>query len=170
MTRRYQSALHIAAACLLLGAAAPGVTAPALADGSVVEVTMWDKGADAPLANDRGIGMAHAGMMDGMTMGMRLSTDTVPAGEVTFKVANTSKDQIHEMLVVPLPADGKGLPYSDKDAKFDEDAAGSLGEVEELDMGKTGELTLSLKPGKYALACNIANHYANGMWMILTVK
>jgi uncharacterized cupredoxin-like copper-binding protein len=71
---------------------------------------------------------------------------------------------------MPIPAGGKGPPYSDKDARFDEDAAGALGEVEELDPGKSGDLTLSLKPGKYALACNVPNHYANGMWTVLTVK
>lgn len=161
---------RLAAACVLLC----GFALPAFADtGAVVEVTMWDKGANAEMAMDKGIGMAHdptmGGMMDG-SMGMKLSTETVPAGEVTFKVSNTSKDQVHEMLVLPWPADGKGLPYVDKDARFDEDAGGSLGEVEELDPGKSGELTLRLKPGKYVLACNIANHYANGMWMAFTVK
>ena len=168
MTRRSFPALPLAAACLLFCS-----SLPAMAAGHIVTVTMWDKGATAEMSMDRGIGMAHdammTGMMDGM-MGMKLSADTVPAGEVTFKVTNTSKDQVHEMLVLPWPVDGKGLPYSEKDARFDEDAAGSLGEVEELDPGKTGELTLNLKPGKYALACNVANHYADGMWTELTVK
>lgn len=169
MNRRSFPALPLVSACLLLA----GLGHPALADGSIVTVTMWDKGASAEMSMDRGIGMAHdammTGMMDGM-MGMKLSADTVPAGEVTFKVNNTSKDQVHEMLVVPWPGDGKGLPYSEKDGRFDEDAAGSLGEVEELDPGKSGEITLNLKPGKYALACNVANHYADGMWSELTVK
>ncbi|HWA50681.1 MAG TPA: hypothetical protein VG742_20600 [Dongiaceae bacterium] len=169
MNRRSFPALPLVSACLLFA----GLGHPAMADGSIVTVTMWDKGANAEMAMDRGIGMAHdammTGMMDGM-MGMKLSADTVPAGEVTFKVTNTSKDQVHEMLVVPWPADGKGLPYNQADARFDEDAAGSLGEVEELDPGKSGELTLNLKPGKYALACNVANHYADGMWTEFTVK
>ncbi len=175
MNSGFPSLPRIAAACVLFcGLAAPGLTSAAIADaGAVVEVTMWDKGADAEMAMDKGMGMAHDPMMGGMmdgSMGMKLSTDSVPAGEVTFKVSNTSKDQVHEMLVLPWPADGKGLPYVEKDARFDEDAGGSLGEVEELDPGKSGELTLRLKPGKYVLACNIANHYANGMWMPFTVK
>lgn len=181
MKRVHSSAPRVAAACALLcGFALPPLAAPAFADqGAVIKVTMWDKGAEAEMTMDRGIGMAHdpmmqGGMMEGGSMdggmGMKLSTDTVPAGEVTFEVTNTSKDQVHEMLVVPYPADGKGLPYSASDARFDEDAAGSLGEVEELDPGKSGALTLRLKPGKYALACNIANHYADGMWTVITVK
>ena len=169
MNRRYKRALLVASVSVVLGGFAP----LALAKSTVVNVTMWDKGANAEMSMDRGIGMDHdammSGMMDGM-MGMKLSADAVPAGEVTFKVTNTSKEQVHEMLVVPWPADGKGLPYNAQDARFDEDAAGSLGEVEELEPGKSGELTLSLKPGRYALACNIANHYADGMWTEFTVK
>ncbi len=111
------AAARVLFSCVLFcGLAAPGLTSAAFADaGAVVEVTMWDKGANAEMAMDKGMGMAHdpmmGGMMPGMTdgsMGMKLSTDSVPAGEVTFKVSNTSKDQVHEMLVLPWPADGKG--------------------------------------------------------------
>lgn len=166
MTRLFNRGLGLAAACALLGACA----ANALADtGTVIKVTMWDKGPSAEMATDEGLGMAHASMADS-TMGLKLSKKTATAGEVTFKVTNTSKETVHEMLVVPAPADGKGLPYDAKDAKFDEDGAGSLGEVEELDPGKSGELTLSLKPGKYILSCNVANHFANGMWVTFTVQ
>lgn len=165
MKKRIEQAWHIAAACLLVGA----LSAPAQAAKSDLMVTLWDSGPDAEMSMDRGIGMDHAGMSDAK-MGIKLSAATVDAGEVTFKVVNTSKETVHEMLVVPLPADGKPLPYDEKEAKFDEDKAGALGEVEELEAGKSGELTLHLKPGKYVLSCNVANHYANGMWTILTVK
>lgn len=165
MTRFFNRGLGLAAVCALLGASA----APTLADGATITVTMWDKGPSAEMATDQGIGMAHANMADS-TMGLKLSQKTAKAGEVTFKVTNTSKETVHEMLVVPAPADGKGFPYNAQEAKFDEDKAGSLGEVEELDPGKSGELTLSLKPGKYILSCNVANHFANGMWTTLTVQ
>ncbi|HEY3147479.1 MAG TPA: hypothetical protein VGJ75_14075, partial [Dongiaceae bacterium] len=102
-------------------------------------------------------------------MGIKINKKTVKAGEVTFKVTNASKETVHEMLVLPAPADGK-FPYDEKEAKFDEDKAGSLGEVEETDPGKTGALTLNLKPGKYILTCNVANHFANGMWTTFTVE
>ena len=133
---------------------------------SAVSITLWDKGADAEMKMDMGVGMPGDHSMS--NMGLKLSQKSVKAGEVTFNVTNTSKDQIHEMIVVPYPAAGK-LPYNDKDAKFDEDAAKSLGEVSELDPGKAGSLTLHLAPGKYVLTCNVANHYANGMWTVLTV-
>jgi uncharacterized cupredoxin-like copper-binding protein len=165
MTRHHLRAGHLAAGCVALLT----LTGASSAQTTVVHVTMWDMGGNAEMSMDRGIGMAHAGMTGGM-MGMKLSADTVPAGDVKFEVSNGSKDTVHEMLVLPLPADGAALPYSAKDARFDEEKAGSLGEVEELQPGKSGDLTLTLKPGKYALACNVANHFANGMWTVLTVK
>jgi uncharacterized cupredoxin-like copper-binding protein len=164
MNPRVHFALRFAAASAIAGALA----APALADGTTVKVTLWDKGASAPMAMDQGLGMTSASKADS-NMGIKLSRKTVKAGEVTFKVTNSSKETVHEMLVIPAPADGK-VPYDAKEAKFDEDKAGSLGEVEETDPGKTGALTLSLKPGKYILTCNVANHFANGMWTMFTVE
>lgn len=131
-----------------------------------IKVTLWDKGADGEMKTDMGLGMAGDHKM--ASMGLKLSEDHAKAGDITFNVTNTSKDAVHEMIVVPYPADGK-LPYSDKDAKFDEDAAKALGEVSELDPGKAGNVTLHLNPGKYILTCNVANHYANGMWTTFTV-
>lgn len=165
MKKRINPALRLAAACALLGAAA----APAFAaDGTTVNITLWDKGTSAEMAMDEGLGMAHASMAD-TNMGIKLDKNTVKAGEVTFKVTNSSKETVHELLVVPAPADGK-FDYDAKEAKFDEDKAGSLGEVEETDPGKSGELTLNLKPGKYILSCNVANHFANGMWTTFTAQ
>ena len=131
-----------------------------------VNVTLWDKGANAEMKMDMGVGMAGNHMMS--NMGLKLSRDQVKAGDVTFHVANSSKDAVHEMLVIPYPTSGK-LPYNVQDAKFDEDAAKSMGEVSELDPGKAGSLTLKLAPGKYILTCNVANHFANGMWTVLKV-
>lgn len=165
MNHRFQSVLCGAAAGVLLGAlAAPAVAA----DGTIVDVTFWDKGPSAEMSTDEGMGMMHASLADTM-MGIKLARKRARAGEVTFRVTNMSKDTVHEMLVVPAPADGK-LPYDEKEARFDENKAGSLGEVEELEPGKSGALTLNLKPGKYVLSCNVAGHFANGMWTTFTVE
>jgi uncharacterized cupredoxin-like copper-binding protein len=134
---------------------------------SKIKVTLWDKGSSAEIKTDMGMGMTGDHTKSGM--GIKVSKDHVKAGNVTFQVKNSSKETVHEMVVIPYPADGK-VPYSDKDAKFDEDAAGHLGEVSELDPGKSGSVTLDLKPGKYILSCNIATHYANGMWTVITVE
>jgi uncharacterized cupredoxin-like copper-binding protein len=152
------------AAMMLLAA---GTAAFAGQDAAnTINVTLWDKGADAEMKTDMGVGMSGDHSM--ANMGLKLSQDHVKAGDITFKVSNSSKDAVHEMIVIPYPASGK-LPYSDKDAKFDEDAAKSQGEVSELDPGKDGAVTLKLSPGKYILSCNVPNHFANGMWTVLTV-
>ena len=58
------------------------------------------------------------------TMGIKPSLSSAPAGEVTFKVTNDSKDTIHEMIVVDVKEPGKPLPYSAADQRVDEEAAG----------------------------------------------
>jgi uncharacterized cupredoxin-like copper-binding protein len=52
----------------------------------------------------------------------------------------------------------------------DEERAGHLGEVSELEPGKTGALRLDLKPGNYLLFCNIPGHFMAGMWTSFTIK
>ena len=73
------------------------------ADGTVVKVKLWDKGTDAPMAMDEGLGMTNASMADS-NRGIKLSKKSVKAGEVTFEVDNSSKETVHEMLVIPAPA------------------------------------------------------------------
>jgi uncharacterized cupredoxin-like copper-binding protein len=134
---------------------------------NVIKVELWDKGAKAEMAMNLGIG--GAGDKSKANMGVALSSNTANAGKVTFDVVNTSKDTVHEVVVLPYK-EGEVFPYNEKDMRIDEDAAGHLGEVSELEPGKSGSVTLDLKPGKYLLVCNIAGHYMNGMWEIVTVK
>lgn len=143
--------------------------APAFAKGTQVHVDLWDKGSDMQMMTGLGYGMPGADKSKA-TMGLKLSGDSAPAGEITFDVTNTSKDYVHEMIVSPLPPEGKQLPYVADENRVDEQAAGHLGEVEELDPGASGSLTILLKAGKYILYCNIPGHYTNGMWTEFTVK
>jgi uncharacterized cupredoxin-like copper-binding protein len=164
-------------------AAASGVVAalcagPVFARSSVVKVSLWDKGATSmstlgkgePMGMAMGAGGATAKGMATATMGIRVSSKTVKAGEVRFQVTNTSKNMVHEMVVSPVKSLKTPLPYDKAGNKIIEDDAGHLGEVAELEPGKKGELKLTLKPGSYLLYCNIAGHYALGMWTLLTVK
>jgi uncharacterized cupredoxin-like copper-binding protein len=139
--------------------------------GATITVTLWDKGPDSATPDDAhpmGYGSKGADMAMAM-LGVKADVTTVPAGKVTFNVTNASKDIVHEMLVSPLPADGQ-LPYVAAEYRVDEEAAGHLGEVSELDPGQTGSLTLDLTPGKYILFCNIPAHFMNGMWTVVTVQ
>ena len=171
------NALQFRRAALAVGLIAAVSTSAAFAvqttttTGATITVTLWDKGPDSATPDDAhpmGFGTKGADMAMAM-LGVKADVDTVPAGNVTFNVTNGSKDIVHEMLVSPLPADSN-LPYVAADYKVDEEAAGHLGEVAELDPGKTGSLTLDLKPGKYILFCNIPAHFMNGMWTVITVQ
>ena len=140
------------------------------AQAATVNVKLWDKGPDsATLDEAHPMGMGSGGNMKMAMMGVKADVTTVKAGTVSFKVTNGSKDIVHEMILSPVPADGKLLPYLADQYKVDEDAAGHLGEVSELDPGKSGVLTVDLKPGKYIIFCNIPAHFMGGMWTEITV-
>ena len=149
----------VAAAATFLTLSAAGASA-----GSLVDVQLWDSGASTPMM--AGLEYTGAGPVDlsKATMGIKVSQATAPRGVVTFRVTNTSKDTVHEMIVLYLKDPNMPPPYSASDQRIDEDKAGYKGEVSELQPGKTGNKTLALQPGKYLLVCNIAGHYAAGMW------
>lgn len=152
----------------------------ALAAGRTIKVSLWDTG---PMAMQglgqgpmMGMGMHGGGAMGApgqrmpmAPMGIKLSSSTVPAGMVSFEVRNDSRTLVHEMVVAPIKDTRTPLPYKQDENKVDEDAAGHLGEVAELEPGKSGGLKLNLKRGRYILYCNVPGHYALGMWAVLTV-
>lgn len=143
------------------------LAAPGWAHDSVIKVSLWDKGAEAPMATDLGMGMK--GDRAAATMGLKISKTEVKAGKVTFEVSNTSKDSVHEMVVAAVKGKNGKLPYIGSESRVDEDHIADLGEVSELEPGKSGSLTLDLKPGKYVLFCNVPGHYMDGMWTTITV-
>ena len=88
---------------------------------------------------------------------------TVASGQVTLTARNGGTVE-HELVVF------KGIqPLTLKNFKGVESGR-ALGEIPETAPGKTGSVTLTLKAGKYLLACNIVGHYQLGMHRTLTVK
>lgn len=155
---------------VLLAALASAFLSTTAFAAQTVNVTLWDKGPDSATPDDaHPMGLGSTADMSMAMLGIKTDVATVAAGTVTFEVTNASKDIIHEMILSPAPADGQLLPYLADQYKVDEDAAGHLGEVSELDPGKGGALTVDLKPGKYVLFCNIPAHFMNGMWTEITV-
>lgn len=142
-------------------------TLPAFAE-TVVDVSLWDKGADAAMPTNLGYGMGND--MGGATMGITATPASAPAGVVTLRATNNSKDTIHEMVLAPVAAPDTPLAYDANLEKVIEDAGLHLGEVAELEPGASGALSLTLKPGTYILYCNIPGHYMAGMWSLFTVK
>lgn len=149
--RMLQSLGTLSFAGTLLAMAA-GFTAPAYANTTVI-VALMD-----PSTNSSVSGMK-----------MTASPDTVKAGVITFQDTNESKGLVHEMILIHKPADGVALPYDAKKQRVIEAKIKSLGEVSELDPGKSGKLTVTLKPGNYLLLCNQASHYMAGMSTPFTV-
>jgi uncharacterized cupredoxin-like copper-binding protein len=121
-----------------------------------------------------GAGLLAVGVVPALaatTVSERLSNfkiagaSTAKAGTVSFKVKNTVSNP-HELIVIRTSTKaaklktGSGGKASDK---------GKVGEVE-VGGKATKTLKLKLKKGHYALICNIANHYMEGMRKDFTVK
>ena len=105
----------------------------------------------------------------GGEMAIELSQDSVPAGEVTFQVANVAKNTPHEMIVAKVDEAGQRFEVDPSTRKIDESKFDDLGEVEDLKAGQSGELTVDLAPGDYQLICNYKGHYMAGMVVSFTV-
>ena len=103
------------------------------------------------------------------SMQMKLDRDSVPAGEVRFEAVNGSKTLEHEMILVKSDQEPSSFPYDAKKDRVIEAKVKSLGEVSELKPGKSGHLSVNLKPGSYVLYCNQAGHLHQGMWARLNV-
>jgi len=90
----------------------------------------------------------------------RLPTTT--SGRVELRVRNAGP-ATHEFVVVrsDLPADQ--LPIAADGLSVDEDKVVPAGELDEVEAGSTGTLTLALTPGRYVLFCNLEGHYLIGM-------
>jgi uncharacterized cupredoxin-like copper-binding protein len=86
-------------------------------------------------------------------------------GRVTFVVHNRSAME-HEMVAIRTSRSAAKLPMHGNHAG----EQGSVGEVEDIDGGRTKRLTLSLKKGHYALICNVPGHYTAGMHADFTVR
>ncbi|MEU2227932.1 sulfocyanin-like copper-binding protein [Streptomyces sp. NPDC018347] len=149
--------------------------APA-AQGTAVDVTVWDmgrmmRGPDRPAPNSGRPGRY------GMSM-MRLTVHptAVPAGKVTVRVVNAGT-LTHEVIVLPLPAGRTaGERAIGSDGRVSE--AGSLGEAsrtcgsgagEGIASGAAAWTTVTLRPGRYELLCDVPGHYAAGMYAELDV-
>jgi uncharacterized cupredoxin-like copper-binding protein len=141
-----------------------------VAAGLVLAACTGGGGSPSPGAEGEGEG-------DETTVGITLQewavvpdAESAPAGEVTFSVTNDGPEDVHEFVVVRTDLAFSELPV-DENGVVDEEGEGIevLGEIEDLPVGETEELSLTLEAGSYALICNIWSedeaeaHYAMGM-------
>ena len=106
------------------------------------------------------------------------AADSAPAGEVTFNVNNTGPEDTHEFVVFKTDLAPDALPTA-SDGSVDEEGEGVelIDEIEEIAVGDTPTLTVSLDAGSYVLICNIVEdegdetivHYQQGMRTGFTV-
>jgi uncharacterized cupredoxin-like copper-binding protein len=100
---------------------------------------------------------------------MRLDRGEVPAGRVTFKVRNDSRDTVHEFLLVPTALTPDRFPLTKAGDRVDEKKLKGIKELGDLKPGKAGTMTVDLKPGHYVVFCNQPGHFGHGMHAELTV-
>lgn len=102
----------------------------------------------------------------------------LPAGSITFEVTNSGPADIHEFVVIRTDLAPGSLP-TDSTGAVDEEGEGIdevMGEIEDIEVGADGTLTLNLTAGKYVLLCNIYSeeeneaHYHEGMRTDFTVN
>jgi uncharacterized cupredoxin-like copper-binding protein len=92
------------------------------------------------------------------------TTTAAAAGKVTFSVRNTGKIT-HEFVVLRTSKPAGALMNG---ARADE--SGNVGETGDMAAGTSKRLTLNLKPGHYALVCNLPGHYKAGQHTDFTVR
>jgi uncharacterized cupredoxin-like copper-binding protein len=101
---------------------------------------------------------------------IQVSQMSLPVGTTTFNVTNEGPST-HEFEVFSVPAgvDPNALAIANNVA--DTEAAGLeiVDEVEDIAPSTSTELTVSLEAGTYALICNLAGHYGQGMHVAITV-
>jgi uncharacterized cupredoxin-like copper-binding protein len=98
-------------------------------------------------------------------MTLTASPTSVKAGPITFTATNKGTIK-HELIVLSTTTTGADLKPN---AEGEVSEANNVGEIGDVEVGKTGTATITLKPGTYILACNIKDHYKLGMWLDLTV-
>jgi uncharacterized cupredoxin-like copper-binding protein len=112
---------------------------------------------------------AALGQSDAGEYTISLDEESVPAGEVTFKIANEGELE-HEFEVVKTDVAEGDLPVEEGQADVEAEGGEEVDEVEDLASGAEQDLTVDLEAGKYLLICNLPGHYEQGMVTTFTVE
>ena len=97
---------------------------------------------------------------------------TATAGRVKITAPNDGK-VVHELVLLKTNRDPGSFeaPGGEVDEKALEESGAEIpGEIADVPPGKTKSVTVDLKPGKYAMICNVPGHYQRGMYGSLTAK
>jgi uncharacterized cupredoxin-like copper-binding protein len=91
---------------------------------------------------------------------------TVDAGKYTVTASNTDAI-VHEVVFIQTDTPAAKLPTESDGSASEKDA---VGEVADVPANSSDTTTVTLKPGHYALICNLPGHYAAGMYTDRTVQ
>jgi uncharacterized cupredoxin-like copper-binding protein len=96
--------------------------------------------------------------------------EKVPSGYVTFRVHNIGPST-HEFVVDRTDIAADDLPLRPNNFTVNEDSKhlDGVGELGEIRLEATRDLTLDLKPGHYVMYCNLEGHYRGGMYASIEV-
>jgi uncharacterized cupredoxin-like copper-binding protein len=95
------------------------------------------------------------------------------AGEITFSVKNDGPS-VHEFVVfqtdlapdqLPLTKDENGIDIVDEEGE----GITPVDEIEDIAVGSTQELKVTLQAGNYVVICNLPAHYQQGMQTTFSV-
>jgi uncharacterized cupredoxin-like copper-binding protein len=102
--------------------------------------------------------------------GIKISAGKHVAGSIEFDLTNEGT-MAHEFLVVR--SDKTAIQLLDEVSastnRLDEATLDVIDEQAEWQPGTPGMFTVTLEPGNYFVMCNIAGHYAQGMYADLVV-
>jgi uncharacterized cupredoxin-like copper-binding protein len=84
----------------------------------------------------------------------------VRAGKVSFIASNVGRVP-HELMVERMPMKFDSPMHPNEDA--------AQGMIDDMGPGKSGRMTMRLKPGTYMLFCNARGHYAAGQHTVFNV-
>ncbi|HKT67739.1 cupredoxin domain-containing protein [Burkholderia sp. 22313] len=103
-----------------------------------------------------------------LSSSIQLKTHNVKSGRVTLDVKNAADNNMeHELVVLKTDLADGALPVSH--GTVTERKLRKIGEVEDIEPGKSKRVSIKLTPGHYVLICNKPGHYESGMHTALVV-
>jgi uncharacterized cupredoxin-like copper-binding protein len=99
-----------------------------------------------------------------------LSAVKAAPGPVAFHVKNGGTI-VHEFVVMRTDLAADKLPMASGAPEVNEDAPGltAVDEIEDIAVGASADLSVTLQAGHYVVLCNLPGHYAGGMHADFTV-
>jgi uncharacterized cupredoxin-like copper-binding protein len=151
----------LAAAAMLIVACSSGTASPAAS-------TRPSTGAPSSGAAGSGGPSVTASLSE---FKIELGSASAAAGSVTFKITNAGKT-VHEFVVFKTDLAADKLPLAADGTEVDETGTGItlVDEAEDIAIGASPSLSVSLPAGKYVLICNLPAHYTSGMRAAFTTQ